>query len=157
MKLITIVCAVLFLGISTMSAQENKDVDQKTTIKKVVTKDTTVQTKVTKETDTEVGVVVVEGNEKEDQNRNVVTRKVDDKQVVVDNVSEDADNKAMQEEIARKKKLELEASIKAEKEKAEKEKAALEAIKEAQLKEMEANRQRLQHRPKGMAKLQKDN
>ncbi|PKA84078.1 hypothetical protein ATE92_2248 [Ulvibacter sp. MAR_2010_11] len=157
MKLIAIVCAALFLGINSISAQENKDVDQKTTIKKVVTKDTTVQTKVIKETDTEVGVVVVEGNEKEDQNTNVVTRKVDDKQVVVDDVSEDANNKAMQEEIARKKKLELEASIKAEKEKAEREKAALAAIKEAQLKEMEANRQRLEHRPKGMAKLQKDN
>ncbi|MAP54839.1 hypothetical protein [Altibacter sp.] len=156
-KLMGLLC-VLALGTYTLQAQENKDVQQKTIVKKVtMTDNDKVVTKVVEETKADIDVIEVEENGELNQEAKVVTKNADKTAVVAEANEENTSNKAMV--AVKKKSLEndMEASKKAELEKAEAEKAALEAKKKELEAQMLENRKKLENRPKGMAKLKKDN
>lgn len=155
MKPFALMFAVLFAFTGIANAQENTGVKKETVTKRVTTRDTKVETKVINEIDEEKSVLVIEGNDKKEQNSTMVTKKEDKVEVVSDVVDVDAKNAALQAEIAAKKKAELEASIAAEKAKAEKERMILEQNKAKMQKELEARRAALESRPKGMSKLSK--
>jgi len=156
-KLMGILC-VLAMGTFTMQAQENKDIQQKTIVKKVtMTDNDKVVTKVVEETKADIDVIEVEENGAVNQEAKVITKNADKTAVVAEDNEENTTNKAM---VAVKKKTlenDLEASKKAEFEKAEAEKAALAAKKKELEAQMLENRKKLESRPNGMAKLKKDN
>ncbi|MCW8980552.1 MAG: hypothetical protein OQJ83_04125 [Altibacter sp.] len=156
-KLMGILC-LLAMGTFTMQAQENKDIQQKTIVKKVtMTDNDKVVTKVVEETKADIDVIEVEENGAVNQEAKVITKNADKTAVVAEANEENTTNKAM---VAVKKKTlenDLEASKKAEFEKAEAEKAALAAKKKELEAQMLENRKKLESRPKGMAKLKKDN
>merc|ERR1712190_402235 len=74
------------------TAQVKEDVQQETTTKKVVVKDTRVDTKVVQEVKKNKELVMVEGNEKEDQDKKVTTIAADEVNVVTGEQSMDAEN-----------------------------------------------------------------
>lgn len=134
-------------------AQENKTVKKETTVKKVVErKGSQVIVKEVKEVDKEKGTVMVEDNEKENQEFNEATT-ANKNTVVSDNVTIDAHNEAAIMAAKKRQEEALQKSIEAEKEKAMAQKKMLEEQKRAREQEMEANRKKLENRPKGVAKL----
>ena len=158
-KMRTLVLTIAAIAFSGMAAigQENVDVKEETVTKKVTLKDTKVETKVVKETAKVKETLKVEGTEKQDQKTTVLANKSDDVQVIADEVSIDAQNSQLRMEIAKNKEAQLAASVKAEKEKAAKEKAILAENKRKLEEELAARKAALESRPKGMAKLKKDN
>lgn len=155
-KVLLSVAFAIFL-ITGINAQENKDVQSTTTVKKVTQKGTDVKTKVTAKTETEKEIIKVEGNDKVDQASDVVKKKDIDSKVVADNVSVDVANQQQIMSIKQQQQAELARKIADQKAQAE-----AQAEKErqakilAQQKELEARRAALTKRPEGMAKLKKD-
>lgn len=157
MKNVLMGIAVALFGMNMLQAQENRDVQQETTVKKVTQKGTEVKTKVIKKTNTDKEVLKVEGTDKQDQAAKVLKKKKMDTQVVADEVSVDVANQHRQ--LAIQQKHEAEMARKIAEQKAE---AAAQAERERQAKikqrqaEMEGRREALMKRPEGMARLKKD-
>lgn len=157
MKRILMSIAVLALCAMTAQAQENKDTQKTTTVKKVTQKDTDVKTKVVAETETNREVVKVEGTSKQDQASRVVNDKSKDTAVVKNDVSIDLANQQRMTAIKERQEAELAKNIAQ-----QKERAAMQAEKERQAKlaqqqqELAARKAALETRPEGMAKLDKD-
>ena len=157
MKKIILSLAIAILTLTGINAQENKDVQSTTTVKKVTQKGTDVKTKIIAETETDKETIKVEGNEKQDQAADVIKDKNIDSKVVADDVTVDVANQ--QQMISIKQQQQAELAKKIADQKAE---AAAKAEKEGQAKllqqqkELEARRAALTKRPEGMAKLKKD-
>src|SRR5690606_27647448 len=101
MKRILMSIAIVAFTITATQAQVNKTVKEESTVKRVVTKEgSDVKIKEIKNTDTESGAVIVEGNNKTNQEFSEATRKDSDNKVIVDDVVVDKQNEAM---IAEKK------------------------------------------------------
>jgi len=157
MKTILSILCVALLSTVAMNAQVQKDVQKKTTIKKVrVTDDKQVTTKVVEDTDAEIDVIEVENNDMQDQAKKIKKLDADKTEVVNSNTSENASNKMLVAERMKAQEMELEKSKKMQLEAAEKEKMAIEANKKKMMEELELRRKELQSRPKGMSKLKKD-
>ncbi|MAZ72845.1 MAG: hypothetical protein CMC70_06830 [Flavobacteriaceae bacterium] len=140
-----------------LQAQVQKDVQKKTTVKKVrVTDDKEVTTKTVEDVDAEVDVIQVENNNMEDQAKKVTTLDADKTKVIGENTDENSANKMIVAQKKRAQLTELERSKQMQMEKAEKERMALEQKKREMMAELEKRRMELQSRPKGMAKLKKD-
>lgn len=154
MKKVILSFAVAALTITGINAQDNKDVQSTTTVKKVTQKDTDVKTKVMEETETDSQVIQVEGTNKQDQTGKEIKKTDVDSKVVADNISIDAANQSGQIAIKQRQEAELAKNI-AE----QKAHAAAEAQKERQARllqqqnDLEARRAALTKRPEGMAKL----
>lgn len=157
MKNLILSTAVAILTITGIQAQENKDVQSTTTVKKVTEKGTDVKTKVVSKTETAKEIVKVKGNNEQDQPAHVIKKKDIDKKVVADDVSIDVANRQNQLAIKQKQEAELARTIAEQKAKAaaEAEKERQEKIRKQQA-ELEARRAALMKRPEGMAKLKKD-
>ncbi|MBK5212448.1 MAG: hypothetical protein JJE55_02155 [Flavobacteriaceae bacterium] len=157
MKKLFMVFAVVLFSIAGTQAQENKDVQQETTVKKVIQKDTNVKTQVTKKTNTKKEVVEVEGTLKQDQASTVIKKKNEDTKVVSDDVTLDVANQ--QKMMALKQQHEADMARKIAEQNAQ---AAAEAEMERQAKirqqqaDLEARRAALMNRPDGMVKLKKN-
>ncbi len=149
--------AVALLATVTMSAQVQKDVQKKTTTKKVrVTDDNQITTKVIEDTDAEIDVIEVEGNDELNQQAKVIKKDDKTSAVVANDNVENSKNKMMVAQKQKAKQMELEKSKKMMMEKAEQERMALEKMKKERMAELERRRKELMERPKGMAKLKKD-
>ncbi len=157
MKRILMSIAVISLTVLTAQAQENKDVQATSTVKKVTQKDGNVKTHVIKNTNTDVEVIEVEGTTKQDQDSKVITNNIKDSKVVVDDVSLDVANQQKMMAIKEQQEAELARKI-AEQKAAEAMKAenARKAILAQQQADLEARRAALMSRPEGMVKLKKD-
>jgi len=155
-QLISIVMA-LILSMMTAQAQENKGIIKETVIKRVTVRDTVVETKVISDVEEAKSVFQLEGNDQEEQHATMVTETINTTEVVQDEVTSDEENKAKIAVLKAQKQAELNASVEAEKAKAAKEKLILDQKKKELLEQMEANRKRLEKRPKKMAKLKKNN
>jgi hypothetical protein len=158
MKRILMSIALVSLTLTAAQAQVNKTVKEESTVKRVVTKEgSDVKIKEIKNTDTESGAVVVEGNNKTNQEFSETTRKDSDNKVVVDDVVKNEANEAKKMAIRERQEAQLQKAI--EEQKAA---AAAEAERERQAKlqqqqaELEARRAALMKRPDGMSKLKKD-
>ena len=158
MKRILMSIALVSFTITAAHAQVNKTVKEESTVKRVVTKEgSDVKIKEIKNTDTESGAVVVEGNNKTNQQFSETTRKDSDNKVVVDDVVKNEANEAKKMAIRERQEAQLQKAI--EEQKAA---AAAEAERERQAKlqqqqaELEARRAALMKRPDGMSKLKKD-
>ncbi|CAM3422520.1 hypothetical protein [Aequorivita lipolytica] len=157
MKKAILSLAVAILTITGINAQDNKDVQSTTTVKKVTQKGTDVKTKVMKETETDSEIIQVEGTEKQDQATKVIKNKDLDSKMVTDDVSIDAANQQGQIAIKQRQEAELAKNIAEQKEKAAAEAKYVRQEKMMQQqKELEARRAELTNRPDGMAKLKKD-
>jgi|TARA_R110000751_G_scaffold217380_1_gene320408 fibronectin type 3 domain-containing protein len=149
--------AVALLATVTMSAQVQKDVQKKTTTKKVrVTDDNQITTKVIEDTDAEIDVIEVEGNDELNQQAKVIKKDDKTSAVVANENVENSKNKMMVAQKQKAQQMELEKSKKMMMEKAEQERMALEKMKKERMAELERRRKELMERPKGMAKLKKD-
>ncbi|HIB48033.1 MAG TPA: hypothetical protein EYN07_05515 [Flavobacteriaceae bacterium] len=149
--------AVALLATVTMSAQVQKDVQKKTTTKKVrVTDDNQITTKVIEDTDAEIDVIEVEGNDELNQQAKVIKKDDKTSAVVANENVENSKNKMMVAQKQKAQQMELEQSKKMMMEKAEQERMALEKMKKERMAELERRRKELMERPKGMAKLKKD-
>lgn len=157
MKKVILSLAFAIFVITGMTAQENKDVQSTTTVKKVTKKGTDVKTKVVSKTETKKEILKVEGNEKLDQAADVVKKKDIDSKVVSDDVSVDVVNQQQMISIKQQQQAELARKIADQKAKAE---AQAQNERQAKLleqqKELEARRAALTKRPEGMAKLKKN-
>ncbi len=158
MKRILMSIAIVSFTLTAAQAQVNKTVKEESTVKRVVTKEgSDVKIKEIKNTDTESGAVVVEGNNKTNQEFSETTRKDSDNKVVVDDVVKNEANEAKKIAIRERQEAQLQKAI-AEQRAA----AAAEAERERQAKlqqqqaELEARRAALMKRPDGMSKLKKD-
>lgn len=158
MKRILMSIAIVSFTLTAAQAQVNKTVKEESTVKRVVTKEgSDVKIKEIKNTDTESGAVVVEGNNKTNQEFSETTRKDSDNKVVVDDVVKNEANEAKKIAIRERQEAQLQKAI-AEQKAA----AAAEAERERQAKlqqqqaELEARRAALMKRPDGMSKLKKD-
>ncbi len=157
MKKVILSLAISIFTLAGINAQENKDVQSTTTVKKVTQKGTDVKTQVIAETKTDKEIIQVEGNDKQDQTSDVIKNKNIDSKVISDDVSVDVANQ--QQVISIKQQQDAELARKIADQKAE---AAAKAEKERQAKlmqqqqELEARRAALTKRPEGMAKLRKD-
>lgn len=150
-------CAVAILTVAGFQAQENKTVKEESTVKRVVTKEgSDVKIKEIKNTDTESGAVIVEDNDKTNQEFSETTRKDSDNKVVVDDVVVDKQNEAMIAEKKAQQEAQLEASKREQAEMAAKKKMEYEAKQAQMQKELAERKAQLESRPKGMAKLKKD-
>ena len=157
MKKVIMSCAVAILTVAGFQAQENKTVKEESTVKRVVTKEgSDVKIKEIKNTDTESGAVIVEDNDKTNQEFSETTRKDSDNKVVVDDVVVDKQNEAMIAEKKAQQKAQLEASKREQAEMAAKKKMEYEAKQAQMQKELAERKAQLESRPKGMAKLKKD-
>lgn len=158
MKRILMSIAIVALSITATQAQVNKTVKEESTVKRVVTKEgSDVKVKEIKNTDTEKGAVIVEGNNKTNQEFSEKTRKDSDNEVVVDDVAIDAANEQKRMAIKERQQAELDMAIKAQNERNEAEAERIRAEKKAELqRQMEEKRAMLEKRPEGMAKLKKD-
>ncbi len=157
MKRILMSIAIVAFSITAAQAQENKDVQETSTVKKVTQKDVNVKTQVIKDTDTDVEVIEVEGTTKQDQDSKVITNNTKDSKVVADNVSVDAANQ--QRMMANKQQQEADLARKIADQKASEAmqaENARKAIMAQQQADLEARRAALMHRPDGMARLQKN-
>lgn len=158
MKRILMSIAIVSFTLTAAQAQVNKTVKEESTVKRVVTKEgSDVKIKEIKNTDTESGAVVVEGNNKTNQEFSETTRKDSDNKVVVDDVVKNEANEAKKIAIRERQEAQLQKAI-AEQKAA----AAAEAERERQAKlqqqqaELEARRAALMKRPDGMSKLKKE-
>ncbi len=156
MKKLILTITVIAFGTNVALAQVNTDVNKTTTTQRVVEKDTNVKTKIVQGTETDMNVLQVEGNQKEDQATKVVTKSSSAVEVVKDDVSVDATNNQKRVDNMKRQQMELEASKQAAFQKAEMKKQQLEAKAQQRQADMEARRAALENRPKGMAKLKKD-
>ncbi|MCB0464649.1 MAG: hypothetical protein KDC78_03085 [Aequorivita sp.] len=157
MKKVIMSCAVAILTVAGFQAQENKTVKEESTVKRVVTKEgSDVKIKEIKNTDTESGAVIVEDNDKTNQEFSETTRKDSDNKVVVDDVVVDKQNEAMIAEKKAQQEAQLEASKREQAEMAAKKKMEYEAKQAQMQKELAERKAQLESRPKGMAKLKKD-
>ncbi len=157
MKKLMISLAVAILSIAGIQAQVNKTVKEESTTKRVVIKEgSEVKVVETKKINTESGAVIIDGNNKIDQESREVTRKDSDKKVLVDEVSIDMQNEAMIAEKKKQQEAQLEASKKEQAEIAAKKKMEYEAKQAQMQKELAERRAQLETRPKGMSKLKKD-
>lgn len=149
--------AVAILSIAGIQAQINKTVKEESTTKRVVIKEgSEVKVVETKKINTESGAVIIDGNNKKDQESREVTREDSDKKVLVDEVSIDTQNEAMIAEKKKQQEAQLEASKKEQAEIAAKKKMEYEAKQAQMQKELAERRAQLETRPKGMSKLKKD-
>lgn len=157
MKTILTLLCVALLSTAAMNAQVQKDVQKKTTIKKVrVTDNTQITTKTVEDIDTEVDLIEVDDTNMEDQAKKI-TKMNAGRSEVVDEVN--ADNVANKMEVAQKMKVQqmnLEKSKQMQMEKAREERMALEKMKKEMMEALEKRRAELEARPKGMVKLKKD-
>ncbi|HBR54326.1 MAG TPA: hypothetical protein DEA82_09125, partial [Flavobacteriaceae bacterium] len=121
--------AVALLATVTMSAQVQKDVQKKTTTKKVrVTDDNQITTKVIEDTDAEIDVIEVEGNDELNQQAKVIKKDDKTSAVVANENVENSKNKMMVAQKQKAQQMELEQSKKMMMEKAEQERMALEKM-----------------------------
>ena len=158
MKRILMSIAIVSFTLTAAQAQVNKTVKEESTVKRVVTKEgSDVKIKEIKNTDTESGAVVVEGNNKTNQEFSETTRKDSDNKVVVDDVVKNEANEAKKIAIRERQEAQLQKAIVE-----QRAAAAAEAERERQAKlqqqqaELEARRAALMKRPDGMSKLKKD-
>lgn len=157
MKRILMSIAIVAFTITATQAQVNKTVKEESTVKRVVTKEgSDVKIKEIKNTDTESGAVIVEGNNKTNQEFSEATRKDSDNKVIVDDVVVDKQNEAMIAEKKAQQDAQLEASKREQEALAAKKKMEYEAKQAQMQKELAERRAQLESRPKGMAKLKKD-
>ncbi|OAD92538.1 hypothetical protein A7A78_01120 [Aequorivita soesokkakensis] len=157
MKRILMSIAIVAFTITATQAQVNKTVKEESTVKRVVTKEgSDVKIKEIKNTDTESGAVIVEGNDKTNQEFSEATRKDSDNKVIVDDVVVDKQNEAMIAEKKAQQEAQLEASKREQEALAAKKKMEYEAKQAQMQKELAERRAQLESRPKGMAKLKKD-
>lgn len=157
MKRILMSIAIVVFTITATQAQVNKTVKEESTVKRVVTKEgSDVKIKEIKNTDTESGAVIVEGNDKTNQEFSEATRKDTDNKVIVDDVVVDKQNEAMIAEKKVQQQAQLEASKKEQAEIAAKKKMEYEAKQAQMQKDLDERRAQLESRPKGMSKLKKD-
>lgn len=157
MKTILSLLCVALLSTVAVNAQVQKDVQKKTTTKKVrVTDDKQVTTKVVEDTDSQVDVIQVADNNMEDQATKVTKLDADKSEVVNSDTSMNTKNKMLVAQKVKMQQTNLEKSKQMQMELAEKEKMAIEANKKKMMEELEKRRMELQARPKGMAKLKKD-
>lgn len=141
-----------------MGAQENKTVKKETTVKKVVKKEGgKIITKEVVDVKKEKGKVLVEGTDRVDQQSEEAMKMGKDARVLQDEVTIDHENEMKKKAAEEKRKAELAASVAEQKAKAEEQKRLLEEQRKERLRMLEENRKKLQQRPKGMAKLKKDN
>lgn len=156
MRTTLLIIAICFFGSQAISAQENKTVMEESVIKRVTVRNgSKVEVKEIKETVQEKGAVVVEGSEDENQAYSENIKKDESKEVLVDEVTDNAANQALVEELKLKREKELKDAIAAEKAAMAAERKIIEEKKKQQMAELEANRKRLQKRGKKMAKLKK--
>ncbi|WP_432410345.1 hypothetical protein [Rasiella sp. SM2506] len=157
MKTIVSLLCIALLSTVAVNAQVQKDVQKKTTTKKVrVTDNNQITTKTVEDIDSEIDVIMVDDNNMEDQAKKVTKLNADRTEVVGENNAENVTNKM---EVAQKMKVQqmnLEKSKQMQMELAQKEKMALDAIKKKMMADLEKRRMELQARPKGMSKLKKD-
>jgi hypothetical protein len=151
-----ILCIAVFSTVG-VNAQVQKDVQKKTTIKKVrITDNDKITTKTVEDVDSKIDIIEVDENNMEDQAKKVTKLNADRTEVVGE---ENADNVANKMKVAQQMKAQqnaLEKSRQMQLEQAEKEKMVLEQKKKEMMAELEKRRAELQSRPKGMAKLKKD-
>ena len=149
--------AVAVLTIGGIQAQENKTVKEESTIKRVVTKEgSDVKVKEIKNTKTEKGTVIVEGNDKTNQEFSEATKKNSDKKVLMNEVNIDEQNVALIADKKAQQAAQLEASIKEQADMAAKRKREYDEKNAQMQKELAERRAQLESRPKGMSKLKKD-
>ncbi len=149
--------AVAVLTIGGIQAQENKTVKEESTIKRVVTKEgSDVKVKEVKNTKTEKGTVIVEGNDKTNQEFSEATKKNSDKKVLMNEVNIDEQNVALIADKKAQQAAQLEASIKEQADMAAKRKREYDEKNAQMQKELAERRAQLESRPKGMSKLKKD-
>lgn len=157
MKKVILSFAVAILTITGINAQDNKDVQSTTTVKKVTQKGADVKTKVIAETETDKQTIKVEGTMEQDQSTRVIKNTDVDSKLVADNVSIDAVNQSGQIAIKQRQEAELAKNIAEQKAHAA---AEAQKLRQARLlqqqNELEARRAALTKRPEGMAKLSKD-
>jgi len=156
MKQIASILAISLFSVGSIIAQESRDVQETTTVKKVTMRNNEkVTTQVIKETDADMEVVKVDGSDEVNQNVTIVTENLDSKKKVIDSNTDNTANKALVAKKQALRKKEMEASKLAEKEKAAKEKLLLEQNKAKLQAEVDARKKSLESRPKGMRKLKK--
>jgi len=139
-------------------AQENETIKEETTVKRVVKKEgskviTTEVSDVTKEK----GKVLIDGNSDLNQNAVESSTMDKDKKILQDDVEIDEKNESLKEEIKEQHHEEIQSSIDAQRARIEEQKKLLEEQKLERQRLLEENRKKLEKRPKGMAKLKKDN
>jgi hypothetical protein len=158
MKRILMSIAIVAFSITAAQAQVNKTVKEESTVKRVVTKEgSDVKVQEIKKTDTESGAVIVEGNNKTNQEFREKTKQDSDNKIVVDNVAIDAANEQKRLAIKERQQAELDMSIKAQNEKNAAEAERLRAERKAELqRQVDEKRAMLEKRPEGMVKLKKN-
>ncbi len=157
MKRILMSIAIVAFTITAAQAQVNKTVKEESTVKRVVTKEgSEVKVKEIKDTDTESGAVIVEGNDKTNQEFSESSKMDTDKKVLVDETNVDMQNEAMVAEKKMQQEAQLEASKREQAELAAKKKMEYDAKQAQMQKDLADRRAQLESRPKGMSKLKKD-
>lgn len=155
MKKLIMSLAVAVFTVAVFQAQENKTIKKESTIKRVVTKEgSEVKVKETQRTQKVSGSVIVEDDNKTNQEFREIDKKNSDKKVLRKDINLDPENQALIAENKRKEQAQLEASIKQQKELAEKRRLELQAKQEQKQKELAERRARLTSRPKGIVKYQ---
>lgn len=157
MKKFMMSLAVTVLTITGIQAQVNKTIKEESTTQRVVTREgSEVKVVETKKINTESGAVIIDGNNKMDQESREVTREDSDKKVLVDKVYVDEQNETMIAEKKMQQEAQLEAS-KLEQARIEAKRKLEYDAKQAQMqKDLAERRAQLETRPKGMAKLKKE-
>ncbi len=157
MKRILMSIAIVALTITAAQAQVNKTVKEESTVKRVVTKEgSDVKVKVIKNTETESGAVIVRDDNQENQEFKETSRLDSDKKVLVDKTNIDQQNEAMIAVKKAQQEAQLEASKREQAEIAAIKKMEFEAKKAQMQQELAERRARLESRPKGMAKLNRN-
>jgi hypothetical protein len=156
MKKITLALFVFGAFIFNAEAQENKTIKEVSTVKRVVKKEGSqvIVTEV-EEIEKVKGTVMVAGNEEENQFFKEDSTTVDDKNVLVDEVTIDKNNEAL---VIAEKKRQEEEMIKSQAEakaKIEAEKKILDQQAKDRVEALEKNRKKLEKRSKGTGKLKK--
>ena len=157
MKKTLIALGLMMLTIAGAQAQVNKTVKEESTVKRVVTKQgSAVEIKETKDTKTQSGAVIVEDNNKINQEFSESSKNASDNKILVDEINTDAANEAMISNNKMRQEALLEASKKELAMDAEKRRMELEQKHMERMQELAENRARLEARPKGMSKLKKN-
>ncbi len=150
--------ALAFIAIAGIQAQDNKTIEEESTIERVVTKSgSEVKVMEVKSTKTVSGAVIVEGNNQINQqevNENVSEESTN--KVLVNEVKTDAQNDAMIKVNKKEQQAELKASEKEQAEIAAKKKMELGKEEAVRLQETADRKAKLEARPKGTAKLRKE-
>ena len=157
MKTILSILCIALLSTVTVNAQVQKDVQKKTTTKKVrVSDNNQITTKTVEDVNSEIDVIEVNDNNMEDQAKKVTKMNADKIEVIGETNSENVANKMEVAQKLKAQQMNLEKSKQMQMEAAQKEKMALEANKKKMMEELEKRRMELEARPKGMSKLKKD-